>query len=137
MKMVEEKDGYCNKELDERKDHMYMWVIKINKTGSFLFSTFRVYLGLTDKSKTAFTQKYEIESVRVPRGRIEMYQKKIIAGPWDISLLRLREKVTLITRLVAPVSGDDIVSADDYCVLEPFLDLSRCGHRRQGLGHGH
>ena len=61
---------------------------------------------MTDKSKTAFTKKYEIESVRVPRERIEMYRKKIIAGPWDIALLRLKEKVTFITRLVAPVSGE-------------------------------
>ena len=68
---------------------------------------FRVYLGLTDKSKTAFTKKYELESVRVPRKRIDMYRKKIIAGPWDISLLRLKEKVTFITRLVAPVSKDN------------------------------
>ena len=37
-----------------------------------------------------------------------MYQKNIIAGPWDISLLRLREKVTFVTRLVAPVSEDNI-----------------------------
>ena len=80
----------------------------------FSISTFRVYLGLTDKSKTAFTQKYEIESVRVPKGRIDMYRKNFLAGPWDISLLRLREKVTLITRLVAPVSRDDTVSAVSY-----------------------
>ena len=103
--MIKESDGYCTKELDEREEHMYMWVVELNKNWIDSFSTFRVYLGLTDKSKTAFTQKYEIESVRVPRGRIEMYRKNTLAGPWDISLLRLREKVTLITRLVAPVSG--------------------------------
>ena len=27
MKMIKEKDGYCTKELDEREEHMYMWVI--------------------------------------------------------------------------------------------------------------
>ena len=35
----------------------------------------RVYLGLTDKTKTSATRKYEIESVRVPRQRIEMYER--------------------------------------------------------------
>ena len=115
MKMIKESDGYCTKELDEREEHMYMWVVELNESWiASYFPPFRVYLGLTDKSKTAFTQKYEIESVRVPRGRIEMYRKNTLAGPWDISLLRLREKVTLITRLVAPVSGDDTVSADYY-----------------------
>ena len=107
MEMVKEEDGYCNNELDERLEHMYMWVTEINISCMNLPFTFRVYLGLTDKSKTAFTHKYQIESVRVPRQRIAMYQRNIIAGPWDISLLRLREKVTFVTRLVAPVSGED------------------------------
>ena len=30
MEMVKEEDGYCNNELDERLEHMYMWVTEIN-----------------------------------------------------------------------------------------------------------
>ena len=30
MDMVKEEDGYCKNELDERLEHMYMWVTEIH-----------------------------------------------------------------------------------------------------------
>ena len=37
MDMVKEEDGYCNNDLDERLEHMYMWVIELNNNSCMTY----------------------------------------------------------------------------------------------------
>ena len=72
-------------------------------------------LGLTTRSQISdTTRRYEIESVRQPKERIDMYRNdpfdreriqtgaKMI-GPYDVALLRLTTGVTFTPGKLAPV----------------------------------
>ena len=46
---------------------------------------------------------YHIESVRIPSERVELYKRKKMSGPFDISLIKLRERVIFIPMKVGPI----------------------------------
>jgi len=81
-----EKDGYCVNELDTRQQHKFL-----------------VYFGIVDKNILEEGFMYHIESVRIPLERVELYKKKKMSGPFDISLIKLRESVIFIPMKVGPI----------------------------------
>ena len=53
--------------------------------------------------------KYKIESVRIPKSRIDkVYSKELYAGTSDIALIKLSRDVVFIPYKVAPVSEGNI-----------------------------
>ena len=64
----------------------------------------RLNLGLFKRDQLNEGYKYSIESVRVPKERIQLYKTGALAGPWDIALIRLRDSVPFIPHKVPPVS---------------------------------
>ena len=56
---------------------------------------------------------YHIESVRIPSERVELYKKKKMSGPFDISLIKLRESVIFIPMKVGPICIRDGVKDED------------------------
>ena len=81
------------------------------------YTLFSIFLGLTSRSQTKdSTRRYEIESVRQPKERIDMYEndpfdrvKKPedegaqMIGPYDLALVRLTTDVTFIPEKLVPV----------------------------------
>ena len=86
MDMIDNRDPYCVNELDERQNHIYI-----------------LYLGLKDKTRPGDALRMDIESVRIPKERVEMYKRGRAAGPDDIALIKTRDHVAFTNR-INPVS---------------------------------
>ena len=85
--MIEQGDGYCVKELDERP----------------FDETYTIYLGVTDRKNVRDAIPYQIESVRVPRERIAMYARMKTVGTDDIALIKTKTDVVFIPGKIMPV----------------------------------
>jgi N-acetylmuramic acid 6-phosphate (MurNAc-6-P) etherase len=85
--MIEQGDGYCVKELDERPSD----------------ETHTIFLGMTDRKNVRDAIQYQIESVRVPRERIAMYARMKTVGTDDIALIKTTTDVVFILGKIMPV----------------------------------
>ena len=47
--------------------------------------------------------EYKIESVHIPRGRVELYKRRMVVGPDDIALVRTTTSIVFESHKVMPV----------------------------------
>ena len=64
---------------------------------------------MTRKEDFRNSYKYEIESERVPKERIEMYEVGDFVGPNDIALIKLKTNIVFIPNKIMPVSTNGIL----------------------------
>ena len=68
---------------------------------------------------------FKIQSVRVPKERINLYKKNILVGPFDIALIKLKTKVTFIENIITPVKDHSSNKIALNMDMDPILDLSQ------------
>ena len=56
--------------------------------------------------------EYEIESVRVPKERIQMYKKGSYVGSNDIALIKLKTNLVFVPNKIMPVSNTEKVTSN-------------------------
>ena len=59
--------------------------------------------GKSPKGKGQQGYHYNIESVQIPRGRVELYNRRFVVGPDDIALVRTTMPIDFISNKVMPV----------------------------------
>ena len=84
-------NAYCTHEFYKSERH----TVKGEET--------KIYLGLTNLRFIKEVMTYKIESVRIPKERIEMYARHQFLGPDDIALVKTKERVVFKPGKIMPV----------------------------------